>query len=249
TPTSQNKASLLSQHLQGLFRNRSVDQLWQRPVSTDLILRYLGDKKSQNAPVHSKVRGTPSARVLEKHQQVLERNLIDQRISYTIPSLSKEYIPLEDYAEIEKIFIPLMQRPQNIMSSKKHVIRKLSHIQTLDFSIREMQASLFTHIPQVSSKDIVWHNRLIPIQNRTYCVHRLEKREKGLCVVEYVFLDHLKGELVVDQWNQKWNPNCGLLQVQKIIQETFQVPVCAEVWGLQSQRRWSVHLQGLVEIG
>ena len=248
TSSNQVQASLLSQHLQGLFQKRSVDQLWQRPVGSDIILRYLGDKKSQNAPVQSKVRGMPSARVLEIHQQVLERELIDQSLSYTVPSLSKEHLPLKEYAKLESIFVPLMQRPQNIRASKRHVIRKLSHIHTLEFSIRDIQATLFENILLVSSHNILWHNRVIPLGNQVYCVHRLEKREEGLCVVEYVFLDYLQGTVVVDTWNQRWNDQCGLLRARKRIQETFDVPVCAELWGIQSKKRWSVLPSGLTAI-
>ena len=245
--TTQEQASLLSQHVQGLFIQNGIADLWERPSSADVVVRYLGDDSSRAAPASSQVRGAPSVAVLKKHQQLMENPLIDQHQSYTHTSLAQEQIPFDAYVEVEHIFVPLMHRPTIIEQSKKYVIRKLSYIDTMDFSVRDLRASLFELIPRTPSCEIVWHNRVIPIGNRVYRVHRLEKRSDGLCVVEYVFLESVRGESLMVSWNNDWSEECGILYARDKIQETFNVSVSAEIWGIQSQRRWTVTEDGIVE--
>jgi ATP-dependent helicase/nuclease subunit A len=245
---NQESTTLMSQHLQGLFVKNKISNLWNRPSSSQIILRYLGDYSTKGGVAPSSVRASPSASVLQKHQEYLDMIVIPKKEKYSLSSISTECTSIPEYAELEKIFVPLLQNPKNIHKSKQFVIRRLSGMQTTLFSIRDVLDTLFRNISSINNDCMLWHNRNISIGKLRYQIHRLEQREDALCLVEYVFLEYVQGISIVDSWEEKEMKDTGLLRACAHLQSFFQRPVHAELWGIQSKNKWSVSAEGLIQI-
>ena len=243
---TQDSTDLMSQHLQSLFLRNGMQDLWKKPQSS-ILLRYLGENPFRGGIVTQAFRAQLNAATLQKHQDLLDTPIMKEDTKEWL-SLGNQAIPFSEYKEIEQIFVPLLQKPQNISKNKRFILQKCSELHTFSFSLRDILATLFTNIPTIQNSFVRWYNHTISVEKKSYQIHRLEERKEGFCLIEYLFLESVQDRSFIDEVQNNWNHDVGIVKAQQLLQESFQKPVSIELWGLQSNRKWRVSQTGLEEI-
>ena len=244
--SSQDSTELMSEHLQSFFRRNGIESLWKRNESAALV-RYLGEKPFRGGIVTKAFRSQLNASTLQKHQDFLDTPIMSTETTQW-SSVGNQMVSFDEYTHIENLFVPLLQKPQNIAKSKLFIIQQCSDINSFSFSMRDLLSTLFANIPHIQNSSVRWSNHTISVDKKSYRIHRLEERGDGFCLVEYLFLESVQDWSFVEEAQKNWTGTMGILKAQERLQEALQKPVSAELWGLQSKKKWSVSQTGLEEI-